>query len=190
MSVAFITAGLLTSLGRQFRHFVRPYFLSTSPGQTTLAKTAYDLIGWFMVQTNLNYVAASFMLLSFKDCMRAWSRMGWYSHIIITICVTFFQFGGRSRLRRGLKGKEVAKSNPAPPRVRVSPPSPSDETMDDMDENSMRWLREALDDQAPPGVHPDGGFVDSVMRGAETPGNETPASPHTPLMEPTRMKGD
>ncbi|ORX36566.1 putative member of the MBOAT family of putative membrane-bound O-acyltransferase [Kockovaella imperatae] len=165
--LAFVTAGMLTSLGRQYRHFVRPYFLPPAGSSSSLSKRVYDLIGWFMVQSNLNYVVAPFMLLSFRNCMTAWSRMGWYSHIIIALSMAFFQLGGRRRLRKGMEGRQ-AKTKPS---FKLSPPSPM---VDEKQETDFKWVRHALENQGEKGVHADGGFVDRVMRGAETPGTETP----------------
>ena len=173
--VAFITAGLYTSLGRQFRNFLRPHFLATqtsSPNSMpkypypNLGKRAYDVVGWFMVQANLNYVAASFMLLQWKDCIAAWNRMGWYGHICIDLAMAFFKFGGRRYLRKGIK-----KEDKPVYKVQVSPPSPP---RDERDPTDIKWVRHALDNpdyqDSGEGVHPDGGLVDEWVKGSETPG--------------------
>ena len=152
---------------------MRPYFLPPPGASSSPSKRLYDVVGWFMVQTNLNYLVSSFMLLSFKRCITAWSRMGWYSHIIIPLCYAFFQLGGRRRLRKGLEGRQP-KPNPS---LKISPPSPAVVEQPRGPENAkhMRWVKDALEDRGDEGVHLDGGLMDSVMRGAETPGWETPA---------------
>jgi lysophospholipid acyltransferase len=110
------------------------------------------------------------MLLSFKDCVSAWSRMGWYGHTLIALSLVFFQAGGRRRLRKGLKKEEKPV-----PSVRVSPPSPPE---DETDPKDLRWVKHALDNpgyqDAGEGVHADGGMVDQWMDGAETPVFEKP----------------
>jgi len=194
-SVAFIMAGVLTSLGRQMRHSVRPYFLppSTSPPSApnslpkwpypNTAKRAYDVAGWIMVQTNLNYIASAFVLLSLKDCVRAWHRMGWYTPVLVTIAMVFFQSGGRRALRKGLEGKKKDETPGKVPSLQVSPPSPHDER----DPKDLRWVKHALDtptyQDGGAGVDPDGGLVDGIMRGAETPLSETPRSGTPKLKE-------
>ncbi|KAL7421613.1 Lysophospholipid acyltransferase [Cryptotrichosporon argae] len=197
--LAFVTAGLLTSLGRQFRHFVRPYFLSAASSAASspnslprypypnLRKRIYDLAGWAIVQSTLNYTVAAFLLLRFGDCIRAWSRMGWYGHLAIAVAMLFFQCGGRRALRAGLpadakrkRGKpEVGKANGpdnATPSVKVTPPQPHDER----DPKDLEWIRHALDNPSSQdsgeGVTPDAGLVDRFVKGTETPGLERSGS--------------
>lgn len=122
----------MTSIGRQLRHLVRPYFIPAAKGSptsskaapsTTVAKRAYDLVGWFMVQINLNYVASAFVLLNFKDCITAFNRMGWYAHVLVAGTMLFFQAGGQRWLRKGLEKRGLASRHV--PSVKVEPPSPT-----------------------------------------------------------------
>ncbi|WWC70084.1 uncharacterized protein I206_104030 [Kwoniella pini CBS 10737] len=198
--LAFILGGLLTSLGRQFRRFIRPYSLpanSTADANPTLAKRAYDLIGRIVVQLTLNYTACSFILLGFKDCITAWNRMWWYTHIMVLSAMAFFHFGGRRSLRRGLEKqgklpigsstKEKAKRRSPPPSFKISPPSPTIKSRpppppeDERDPKDLRWVKHALDN--PPYADggeamgngfnpPDGGWVDELVEGIETPSGE------------------
>lgn len=171
--VAFITAGLLTSLGRKFRHLVRPYFVSptaSSPNSLpkypypNATKRVYDIVGWFLVQANLNYVAGAFMLLSFGDCIKAWKRTGFYGHVLIAVASLFFKVA-RPYLRKGIR-----KDDKPLPAVSISPPSPPE---DETNPKDLRWVKHALDNpgyqDSGAGVHPDGGIVDKWMDGAETP---------------------
>lgn len=87
--LAFVTAGFATSLGRPLRKTVRPLFL-----RNTLAKRAYDAAGWLVVQSLLNYLVAPFLLLGWRDSIRAWHRYGWYGHIAIAGALALFRFGG------------------------------------------------------------------------------------------------
>ncbi|ORY32801.1 MBOAT, membrane-bound O-acyltransferase family-domain-containing protein [Naematelia encephala] len=188
--LAFIMGGLVTSLGRQFRRFVRPYFLPPASSPTTapnslpkypypnLSKRVYDVLGWSMVQINLNFIAGAFILLGFNDCIRAWHRMGWYSPILVGAAMIFFRAGGRRALKQGLKSREQVKEVPS---FTVSPPSPmSPKTQphDELDSKDLRWIKHAFDNPPyqddGPGVGPDAGVVDSLMQGTETPGSQTP----------------
>ncbi|WVR06969.1 hypothetical protein IAU60_004005 [Kwoniella sp. DSM 27419] len=165
--LAFVLGGVLTSLGKSFRRFVRPYFLpaSTVPSSTppSLAKRAYDLVGRIVVQLTLNYTACPFLLLSFSDSIRAWHRMYWYTHVMVIAAMAFFHFGGRRALRRGLekRGKLPADRNAQakgkrspPPSVKISPPSPTTRVnrmppppapQDERDSSDLRWVKHALD---------------------------------------------
>ena len=176
--VAFIMAGLLTSLGRQFRHSVRPYFLPpagtppTAPNSfpqwpyPNLAKRIYDVIGWIMVQVNLNYIASSFVLLSFRDCIKAWQRMFWYTPCLVVFSILFFHYGGREVLRRGFEGNHrvpTAKDVPSPT---VYPPSPQDKRRTKHSIGEMHAENEEVLDA-------DGGLADGLMRDTELLDNKT-----------------
>jgi lysophospholipid acyltransferase len=125
-----------------------------------------------MVQINLNFIASAFMLLSLQDSLAAWSRMGWYTPILAALAMAFFNLGGRKALRNGLKGQ--AKGGEAKkPEVRVAPPSPPN---DEKDPKDLKWIKHALDNpdyqDAGQGVHPDGGLIDELAKGMETPKEE------------------
>lgn len=223
--LAFLSAGLLTSLGRQCRNYIRPYFIAPSSASKSVTsgstapnslpqypypnkyKRLYDIIGWALVQSNINYVATSFILLDFKRCVGAYQRMGWYAHVMIIGGMAFFHFGGRRALRRNLpagaaKGKaKVGAKDAAPlgkeaessgtttalnqvsgvPSISISKPSSINDNNrqqeeDERNEKDFRWVKHALEAHEKRhdtgGMGADGGFVDSVMRGAETPAVE------------------
>lgn len=110
-----------------------------------LAKRVYDVIGWSMVQMNLNYTASAFLILGFKDSLRAWNRMWWYGHVMIIAASLFFRLGGRSALRQHLP--PTAKTSV--PSINVAPPSPIDgppaTPRDEYDSKDIRWIKHALD---------------------------------------------
>lgn len=157
--LAFITGGIYVSLGRQFRRFVRPFVLPAptdisghSPNSLpkypypNLSKRIYDVLGWAMVQMNLNYTATAFLILGFKDSLRAWNRMWWHGHLMIIAASLFFHFGGRKALQKQLppvEKKQVPSINVAPPSPIDGPPS--DAPRDEYDSKDIRWIKHALD---------------------------------------------
>ncbi len=72
------------------------------------------------MQISVNYIVAAFMLLGFKDCLKAWHRMGWYGHIMIVGTWAFFNFGGRGILKEVHRqaGRDVS-SKKGPPKSNV-----------------------------------------------------------------------
>lgn len=181
--LAFLTGGVYVSLGRQLRRFVRPFVLPATASQSSpnslpkypypyLAKRAYDVLGWIMVQVNLNYTAAAFLLLGFKDSLRAWNRMYWHGHVMIVVASVFFHFGGRQALRQRLP----TQPKPDVPSIKVAPPSPdkskSSPPHDEADSGDLRWIKHALDNPS----HKDAGrganpadMVDRAIDGSNTP---------------------
>lgn len=145
-----------------------------------LAKRVYDVIGWIMVQMNLNYTASAFLLLGFKDCLKAWNRMYWHGHIVILVTSLFFHFGGRQALRSNLPSQPTTtaggNSKGEVPSIKVAPPSPegreSSPPHDEQDPSDFRWVKHALDNPSHKdsgrGVTP-AGMVDRAMDGADTP---------------------
>ena len=115
--MTFTLGGFVQTVGRLARSNIRPLFLpstyvvsrtSPPPPQTPL-KIAYDIAGTMYSPLILNYVAAPFMLLTWKDSMLAWSRLGWYGHWITFGPLAFFYLGG-SKLLKGAQMKRVKKA--------------------------------------------------------------------------------
>ncbi|WWD17220.1 hypothetical protein CI109_101658 [Kwoniella shandongensis] len=140
----------------QFRRYVRPYFLPQSETSSQIPKRVYDIAGWIVVQTNLNYIVAPFLLLSLKGSIQAWHRMYWYSPIVVALSMAFFSAGGRRKLKRGLDKRNAASvPRAAPPSFKISPPSPAVLPKDDVppppapederDSSDLRWVKHALD---------------------------------------------
>lgn len=125
------------------------------------------------MQININYIASAFMLLSFRSCIQAWHRVGWYTHILVAIAMLFFQAGGRRALRIGILVQPKAAHKQAPS-LKVSPPSPHDEK----DSSDLRWITHALENPSHQdggvAVHPDGGLVNGIIIEVETPRSESP----------------
>lgn len=141
-----------------------------------LAKRVYDVIGWIMVQVNLNYTATAFLLLGFKDCLRAWNRMYWHGHVMILLTSLFFHFGGRQALRKRLPTPTPSGPKGEVPSIKVAPPSPvqsdSSQPHDEQDSSDLRWVKHALDNPGQKdggqGVNP-AEMLDRAMDGADTP---------------------
>jgi lysophospholipid acyltransferase len=105
LAVAFITAGVCTSLGRQIRHLVRPFFLpENNASKSTTPKLIYDILSWLTVQSLVNYFVAAFLLLSWHDCLLVWTRMGWAGHILIGTVWAGLKYGGAGWLK-GMNAK-------------------------------------------------------------------------------------
>ena len=77
-------------------------------------------------------------------------------------------------LRPKVEGKRKVSAPAAVPSLKISPPSPHDEK----DPTDLKWITHALANptyhNGGGGVDPDGGLVDGLMKGAETPRDESP----------------
>ncbi|KAI9034172.1 MBOAT, membrane-bound O-acyltransferase family-domain-containing protein [Hyaloraphidium curvatum] len=88
----FFSAAITTSVAANVRRAVRPFFLPPSPYAGL--KPAYDLLTWFASLTVLNYMAASFMLLSLSEARRVWGSVYFAPHVAIAAAYAFFALGG------------------------------------------------------------------------------------------------
>jgi len=122
--LAFFFGGFVQTVGRLCRSNIRPLFLPATyveqrgapPPPQTSTKRLYDLCGIFVSTLILNYMAAPFMLLSWRDSILGWSRLGWYGHYVILGAMAFFYLGGTKILRRA----QAARAKKAGVAVKVN----------------------------------------------------------------------
>jgi len=92
--LTFFMGGLITAAARLMRSNVRPLFLPAEGQKPSLLKQIYDFLGIVTSIIILNYVASPFILLTARDSITTWNRLGWYGHIVILGCLAFFYAGG------------------------------------------------------------------------------------------------
>ncbi|KAG5731995.1 Lysophospholipid acyltransferase [Termitomyces sp. T112] len=98
--LTFLMGGFITTVARLARNNIRPLLLP-APGQPqSELKEIYDIAGTTLSALILNYSASPFMLLTAKDSFTAWSRLGWYGHIIVFGGLVFFYAGGTSYFKK------------------------------------------------------------------------------------------
>ncbi|KAF8632427.1 hypothetical protein AX17_004868 [Amanita inopinata Kibby_2008] len=105
--LTFVMGGFVTTVARLARSNIRPLLLPGPNEQPSPAKRLYDLAGILLSVMTVNYVAAPFMLLSIRDSLTAWSRLGWYGNIVIFGSLLFFSTGGTKYFRRLQKEKGI-----------------------------------------------------------------------------------
>ena len=117
--LTFIMGGFITTAARLARSNIRPLFLppvSNPSASPSLLKRVYDLFGVFLSILILNYTASPFILLSARDSLLTWSRLGWYGHIVVMGSLVFF-YGGGTKFFMGL---QKAKGISPPSSVKVA----------------------------------------------------------------------
>jgi lysophospholipid acyltransferase len=72
-----------------------------------LLKRLYDLTGVILTMMVLNYAASPFILLTVKNLMWSWQRLGWYGHIVIIGSLLFFYAGGTAFFEQVQKEKVI-----------------------------------------------------------------------------------
>ena len=100
--------GFITTAARLARSNIRPLLLPAPGERPSAAKEVYDITGTLLSTAILNYAASPFMLLTARDSFLAWSRLGYYGHIIIGGGLVFFYAGGTKYFRRLQKERSIA----------------------------------------------------------------------------------
>ena len=98
--LTFLMGGFITSAARLARNNIRPLLLPAAGQSPSLVKRLYDLAGIVLSAMILNYAAAPFMLLTFTDSITAWTRLGFYGHVVIFGSLIFFSAGGAKYFKR------------------------------------------------------------------------------------------
>ena len=76
----------------------------------------------------MNYLVLPFMLLTWRESLLGWSRLGWYGHYMIFGSMAFFYLGGARVLRKMQAGRVKragVKANGNGTGVRTSPGTPA-----------------------------------------------------------------
>ncbi|KAJ0410282.1 hypothetical protein P43SY_002614 [Pythium insidiosum] len=76
----FLTVPLATSVNRLARRHVRPYFL-LEDGSAAPLKPIYDIVGMLCTAFVINYLAVSFVVLSWTDAIHGFQSMHFAGHI-------------------------------------------------------------------------------------------------------------
>jgi lysophospholipid acyltransferase len=76
---------------------------------TSLPKRVYDIVGTIATLLLLNFIAAPFLVLYWRDTMEVWSRMDWYGIWMVSLGYAFF-YGGGAKLCKNLKEKRLLKA--------------------------------------------------------------------------------
>ena len=119
--------GFTTIVAKLARSHIRPLLLrpptptSNPSGFPSLLKMIYDVLGVVLTMFILNYSASPFILLSTRESLVTWSRLGWYGHVVVMGGLVFFYGGGIRFLRRLQRVKGVIiRDLPPTNSVRVS----------------------------------------------------------------------
>ncbi|KAF4120263.1 lysophospholipid acyltransferase [Geosmithia morbida] len=110
--LAFILASLMQTAAKNFRRYVRPFFLDPLSGSPSPKKRFYDFITFLGTQLAFAFAVAPFLILSFSGSIKAWSAVHFYGIICTVAALIFFASPGKKILREQLdkrQGKASAR---------------------------------------------------------------------------------
>ena len=99
--LAFVLAAFLQTVAKNFRRYVRPFFLTPS-GVPLPSKRAYDFFSYLVTQLSFSFTVAAFILLSLPECLKAWASVWFYCPIGVALSMAFFASPAKAWLIRQL----------------------------------------------------------------------------------------
>ncbi|KAL7789862.1 MBOAT, membrane-bound O-acyltransferase family domain-containing protein [Trichoderma ceciliae] len=104
--LSFVLASLIQTSAKNFRRHVRPFFLDPITGSPSSKKKYYDFATYLVTQLTFSFTTLPFLVLTFKDSLRAWSHVYFYAFIWTSAAMAFFASPGRALLKRKLESRQ------------------------------------------------------------------------------------
>ncbi|ODA81543.1 hypothetical protein RJ55_00042 [Drechmeria coniospora] len=88
---------------RDFRRFVRPFFLDPVTSGPSRNKKYYDVASYLATQLTFSFVTTPFLLLSFGGSVHAWAQVYYYAFVWTVAALVFFASPGKAMLKAQLE---------------------------------------------------------------------------------------
>ncbi|QPG75829.1 hypothetical protein FOA43_003191 [Brettanomyces nanus] len=79
--LTFVAGAIIQTVGKIFRHNLRPIFITKDGKTVSKWKPAYDIVCLFVTQLSFGYITAPFMILEFKRSIALWKTVYFWLHI-------------------------------------------------------------------------------------------------------------
>ncbi|KAJ5701525.1 hypothetical protein N7488_009073 [Penicillium malachiteum] len=76
--MTFVLGSFIQTVAKNFRRYVRPFFMTPDGSKPTPYKRYYNIASWAATQLTLGFTVMPFILLSFSESMAVWSRVYFY----------------------------------------------------------------------------------------------------------------
>lgn len=100
--LSFVLASFVQTVAKNFRRYLRPFFLDPATQAALPTKRYYDLFSWLATQATFSFVAAPFLILSFSGSIKAWSRVYFYAIVGTAASMAFFASPAKKYLKSKL----------------------------------------------------------------------------------------
>ncbi|KAJ5658015.1 uncharacterized protein N7484_001664 [Penicillium longicatenatum] len=123
--MTFVLGSFIQTVAKNFRRYVRPFFLTPDGSKPMPNKRYYDIASWAATQLTLGFTVMPFVLLNFKDSVAVWSRVYFYGIVwTMTSLVVFASFSPvRAALVSNLKRRNRPHVMRTVSQETVRPPS-------------------------------------------------------------------
>ncbi|KAI9040918.1 lysophospholipid acyltransferase [Aspergillus affinis] len=101
--LTFVLGSFIQTGAKNFRRYVRPFFLSPDGQKPGPYKRYYDILSWLVTQITLSFTVMPFIFLSFKTSIDVWRSVYFYGIIGNVALLAFFASPAKGYLIRKLK---------------------------------------------------------------------------------------
>ncbi|KKF92231.1 Lysophospholipid acyltransferase [Ceratocystis platani] len=105
--MSFILASFIQTSAKNFRRYVRPFFLDPHTGKPTPNKKIYDFICPIATQLIFSFVVVPFLVLSFRDSWEVWRRLHYFAIVGVQLVMVFFASPAKGFLRKQLETRQA-----------------------------------------------------------------------------------
>ncbi|OAL28234.1 hypothetical protein AYO22_02940 [Fonsecaea multimorphosa] len=138
--LTFVLAAFIQTVAKNFRRYVRPFFLTPDGTKPTQYKIYYDVLGYVATQLAFCFTTAPFVILGFNDSLKVWARVYFYTVIGVAASLGFFASPAKRFLTKRLDKrnhphlrKTIAEETQHPPSLGL-PNDPAREIDEAIDE--------------------------------------------------------
>ncbi|OAG39606.1 hypothetical protein AYO21_06250 [Fonsecaea monophora] len=100
--LTFVLAAFIQTVAKNFRRYVRPFFLTPDGTKPTQYKIYYDVLGYVATQLAFCFTTAPFVVLGFNDSLKVWARVYFYTVIGVAASMAFFASPAKRALTKRL----------------------------------------------------------------------------------------
>ncbi|PWY83029.1 MBOAT family protein [Aspergillus heteromorphus CBS 117.55] len=103
--LTFVLGSFIQTVAKNFRRYVRPFFLTPDGSKPTPYKRYYDIASWLVTQITLSFTVMPFIFLSFGTSISVWQSVYFYGIIGNTAALAFFASPAKGMIMQKLKSR-------------------------------------------------------------------------------------
>lgn len=106
--LSFLLAAFLQTVAKNFRRYIRPFFLTPDGLRPTRHKVYYDILSYLTTQSAFCFTTAPFVLLTLPASILVWSRVYFYTILGTAASLAFFASPAKPWLIKRLNTRNKA----------------------------------------------------------------------------------
>ncbi|PYI10851.1 MBOAT family protein [Aspergillus sclerotiicarbonarius CBS 121057] len=103
--LTFILGSFIQTGAKNFRRYVRPFFLTPDGSKPTPYKRYYDVVSWVTTQLTMSFTVMPFIFLSFSTSIGVWRNVYFYGIVGNILSLAFFASPAKGILIQKLKSR-------------------------------------------------------------------------------------